>query len=66
MKHLLRSKKLWGYVAGTTKLSDPPGEGEKDKFEEKFQDAVTLIMLAMMTKIATLVETYKDPIKLWK
>ena len=62
MKHLLRSMNLWGYVDGSVKLAIDADPDTKAKFEEKQQDAVTMLILAMTTRVATSVESYECPI----
>jgi len=47
MKHVLLAKDLWGYVYGSTTLTEDAGEQEKGKFKKESQKAFASIVMAI-------------------
>ena len=65
MKHVLRSRKFWKLVTGEEKLKDDPSAVEKQAFEDRQQDALTTIIVAVNPSVVSVIGDIEDPKQAW-
>ena len=65
MTHLLKAKKLWGYVDGTKVLAEGANETQREDFDDKSQRAFSSIVMAITTPQLYLVTSCETPKAAW-
>ena len=65
MRHLLRAKRLWGYVEGTEVLANDAGAQARADFEQRSEKAFSTIIMGISTPQLYLVTSCDQPKEAW-